>query len=65
MNMGCAFVMQIQFHGMTIYDCGPTYNPKHPERNPACTLVTDVKDTLRFQVMLRGLFTSLMLLGVF
>ena len=44
------YVVQIQFHGMTIYDCGPTYNPKHPESNPACTLVTNLKDTLRLQV---------------
>ena len=42
--------MQIQFRGMVLYDCGATYNPKHPESNPACTRVTDVKDTLRLQV---------------
>ena len=42
--------MQIQFKNMTIYDCGPTYNPKHPESNPACTRVTNIQDTLRLQV---------------
>lgn len=43
-------MLQIQFKGMTIYDCGTTYNPKHPENNPACTVVTNLKDSLRLQV---------------
>lgn len=42
-------LLKIQFRHMTLYDCGATYNPKHPESNPACTLVTDVQDTLRLQ----------------
>lgn len=42
--------MQIQFKGMTLYDCGVTYNPKHPESNPACTRVTNVQQSLRLQV---------------
>lgn len=46
----CFFVLQIQFKGMVLYDCGATYNPKHPENNPACTRVDDVRDTLRLQV---------------
>lgn len=43
-------MLQIQFKGMTIYDCGTTYNPKHPQNNPACTVVTNLKDSLRLQV---------------
>lgn len=42
--------MQIQFRHMTLYNCGATYSPKHPENDPACTLVTDVTNTLRLQV---------------
>lgn len=42
-------LLKIQFKGMTIYDCGTTYNPKHPENNPACTVVTNLKDSLRLQ----------------
>ena len=42
--------MQIQFNGMTLYDCGVTYDPSHPESNPACTRVTNVQQSLRLQV---------------
>ncbi|KAA6416809.1 hypothetical protein WJX79_011032 [Trebouxia sp. C0005] len=42
-------LLKIQFKGMTIYDCGTTYNPKHPETNSACTVVTNLKDSLRLQ----------------
>ena len=42
--------MQIQFKGMTLYDCGVSYNPNHPESNPACTRVTNVQQSLRLQV---------------
>lgn len=41
--------MQIQFNGMTLYDCGVTYDPNHPESNPACTRVTNVQQSLRLQ----------------
>lgn len=44
------FAMQIQFMGMTLYDCGVTSNPKHPESDPACTRVVNVQESLRLQV---------------
>lgn len=53
-------VMQIQFMGMTLYDCGVANDPKHPESDPACTRVVNMQESLRLQVSALSLDTCIL-----